>query len=320
MLGDMYDEKHRATAITLMTTVMGVGQIAGPLLGGFVGPVYGWRLPFILASAPNLLFLILFYIFVHEPKRGAGEDSIKEMIEAGLVYPRTIKLSDYARLAQVKTNIFLIIQGIIGMIPWGALPLFIVKFLNEHKGLSIQEATFVFMLFGAGNVIGTIVGGEIGGILMKHKAVYLPHFCTIANLAGTILCLIMFAALPPGTMISFILIGFIAACLISVTGPNVRTMIMDINVPENRGAIFSIFNLTDSVGAGIGPFFAGNLSVLFGLKMAMISSVAVWLPCALLMWITSFFFVADLKKEHQKISIVAEEMSQLKPSSKTFNM
>jgi MFS family permease len=33
-IGDMYGEKERAGAVAWMTTVMGIGQIAGQLVGG----------------------------------------------------------------------------------------------------------------------------------------------------------------------------------------------------------------------------------------------------------------------------------------------
>ncbi|MCL6589199.1 MAG: MFS transporter [Firmicutes bacterium] len=308
MLGDMYDEKNRATAVTLMTTVIGIGQIGGPLIGGYLGPVYGWRLPFKLVAAANLLTLVFFFLFTEEPKRGAGEESLKDLVEAGYRYPRTIKLADYINLAKIKTNIFLFTQGILGMIPWGAIPFFMVKFLNIHKGLTIQDATTIFTLFGVGNIVGTIAGGELGGWFLKKNAPDLPRFCAISNLAGTGVALIMFTILPPGSIASFLILGFLGSCLLSVTGPNIRTMILDTNPPENRGAIFSIFNLTDSVGAGVGPLFAGLISVAFGLNKAMIASTVIWVPCSFLLWLCSLVLRGDIDKLHQKIDSVAQEM------------
>ncbi|HTP59758.1 MAG TPA: MFS transporter, partial [Spirochaetia bacterium] len=38
LIGDMYNDKERASAVTWMVTVIGVGQIIGQMLGGYIGP------------------------------------------------------------------------------------------------------------------------------------------------------------------------------------------------------------------------------------------------------------------------------------------
>ncbi len=308
MLGDLYDEKKRAIAVTWMTTVIGVGQILGQLVGGYLGPVYGWRFPFIAISVPNLLILVLFYILVTEPKRGASEESLRRMIAEGYVYTKTIKLSDYISLAKIKTNVLLFLQGAAGTIPWGAIPLFLVKFLSDIKFLTIEQATTIFLLFAIGNILGTITGGIIGSKLLKKNASYLPLFCSITTLIGTAITLYLFLFIPAGELIGTCIFGLIAAFFASMTGPNMRTMLLDVNVPENRGAIFSIFNLTDSVGNGLGKYVAGNLSVMFGLTAAISVSAAFWIPCAIFLWLIARTFQKDIDGMHQKLNQVATEI------------
>ncbi len=308
MLGDLYDEKKRAGATAWMTAAIGVGQIIGLILGGYVGAPFGWRLPFILASAPNILVLILFFILVPEPQRGASEESVNKLIEEGYLYPKTIKLSDYKSLLKIKTNVYLFLQGLMGTVPWGAIPLFIVKFFNENKGLTIGQATTVFLLFGGGYTIGIVFGGIFGGYMFKKKPSLLPKFCAVTTIIGGAIAFMMFTLLPSGNLIFALLSGFTAAFFVSMTGPNMRAMLLDTNVPENRGAIFSIFNLTDSAGTGIGKFFAGMLSVSLGLSTAMAISAAFWLPCSIVLWFTAFVFPKDIDTLHSKMKTVAREM------------
>lgn len=230
------------------------------------------------------------------------------MIEEGYLYPKTIRLSDYISLASIRTNVYLFAQSIVGTVPWGAIPLFLVKFLNEDKGMTIGQATTIFLLFGAGVTVGTIVGGMWGGALLKAKVPYLPRFCAVTTFAGAGVALVLFIAAPAGNIVWMLLLGFIASFLTAMTGPNMRTMLLDTNVPENRGAIFSIFNLTDSVGTGIGKWFAGILSVMFGLNFAISVSAALWIPCAILLWLCSYIFQPDIKRLHEKMKTVAEQM------------
>ena len=315
MLGDMYSEKERAVAVTWMTTVMGIGQIAGELLGGYLSPSFGWRLPFILVAVPNLLILVIFHLIVAEPKRGMREEAFEELVDAGFVYPKTIKLRDYLNLIKVRTNIYLFIQGILGTIPWGAIPLFLIKFLNENKSLSIAAATTTFLLFGIGNVVGTIGGGIIGGALLKKKPSYLAHFCALTTVLGAVATLALFILVPAGNLEITLILGFIASFLVSITGPNVRTMLLDTNLPENRGAIFSIFNLTDSVGTGIGKYVAGLLSVSYGLGMAMNLSTVVWFPCAVFLGFCAVALPRDIRTLHEKLAVVAAGAKDRTPSA-----
>ncbi|MHB8064032.1 MAG: MFS transporter, partial [Ruminiclostridium sp.] len=264
MLGDMFDEKKRAGAVTWLVTVMGVGQIAGMAIGGYLGPAFGWRIPFIVATIPGIIATVFFCLFVSEPKRGVSEESLKDLIAEGYVYSRTIKLSDYIGLAKVRTNVYLFIQGLVGTIPWGATLLFLIKFLTQNRGFSTEQATTVFLFFGLGTIVGIVAGGTLGGRLFKKKEALVPILCSITTFAGSVVALMIFV-LPLGNNLPVtILLGFSASFILSITSPNVKKMLMDVNVPENRGTIYSVFNLTDSVGTGIGKWIGGILSVSFG--------------------------------------------------------
>ncbi|MGA2614887.1 MAG: MFS transporter [Spirochaetia bacterium] len=308
LIGDMYGEKERASAVTWMVTVIGLGQIIGQLLGGYLGPALGWRFPFIVSALPGLIVLPFFYFFVSEPKRGATEESLKALIDGGYVYSRTIKLSDYVQLVKVRTNLYLFVQGLVGTIPWGAIPLFLVKFLSESRGFSIQEATTVFLFFGIGTTLGTIFGGLAGGALFKRKPSWLPLLCAITTFAGAFMAMLIFI-LPLGKdLLLTLAFGLVASFIASVTNPNVKTMLLDVNVPENRGSIFSIFNLTDSVGTGFGKFIGGILSVALGTGAALSISSAMWIPCAVLLLVISYIFSGDIRRMQQKLQAAASQM------------
>ncbi len=308
LIGDMYGEKERASAVTWMVTVIGLGQIIGQLLGGYLGPALGWRFPFIVSALPGLVVLPFFSFFVTEPKRGATEESLKALFDSGAVYSRTMKLSDYANLVRVPTNLYLFVQGLVGTIPWGAIPLFLVKFLSEDRGFTIQEATTVFLFFGIGTTLGTIFGGLWGGALFKRKASYLPLLCSITTFAGALVGMLIFI-LPLGKNLLLTLgLGLLASFIASVTNPNVKTMLLDVNVPENRGSIFSIFNLTDSVGTGLGKLVGGLLSVAIGMGAALSISAAMWIPCALLLVVISYIFSGDIRKMQEKLQSAASQM------------
>jgi predicted MFS family arabinose efflux permease len=309
IIGDIFDEKGRPMATGIVSVAIAVGNIVGTLIGGYLGSGGDWRLPFIVASVPNFLFILLFWLFSPEAKKAASEEATRELVEAGLVYPKTIKLSDYAGLFRNRTNLYLLLQGIAGTIPWGSF-FFINKYLNENKGLTIAAATNVFLFFGLGMITGTVIGGQAGGAIFRRAPKRLPLFCSLTTLGGA-LAVIYVVLWAPSNFVILSASGFMAAFLAAMTGPNMKTMLLDVNAPEQRGAIFSIFNLTDSLGTGLGRSVAGLLSGALGLALSLAICSTLWILCSVLLLVVSIYFLADVEALRESMKRIAKEMKEL---------
>jgi predicted MFS family arabinose efflux permease len=308
LVADFFSEKERAKATALISGAIGLGSVLGMIIGGYGGAAWGWRVPFILVSAPNFLFALLFWLSVKEPPRALSEENLREMIEQGFVYPRSIQLSDYKRLFTIPTNLLLFLQGMAGTVPWGAIPLFLVAYLQRVKGFDLTSATTVFMFFGLGNIVGIVSGGLVGGVLYRKAPSRVPLFSGITTIVGAGMAVVVFTA-PLVSYWTIVALGFLTAMMASLTGPNVKTMLMNVNVPENRGAIFSIFNLTDSLGTGFGRFVGGWMVQLLTIGPALAISSLFWLPCGLLLILLVNRFPRDVERLRDVMRKLGEEMA-----------
>lgn len=290
LLSDYFTVEQRGFANTMINTVSGLGTVLGMLAAGFIGPVYGWRLPFIVAAVPNFVLVPLFYFFAREPKRGQAEPELRELVAEGAYRGR--ERPNYLAMARVKTNVLSFIQGIPGCVPWGVLTFAIPIYFVREKGFSVQAATMIMMIFGAGVLAGGFVGGLIGTKLYSIKKSLMPIYLGIVVYVGMFLAygVVAYPAHAGMTFLQLLgpmslafLIGFVA----SMVGPNPKTILMNVNLPENRGSISSVFNLTDSIGNGVGPFLGGLLSVSFGMTRALYIAITFWALCGF--W---WFFVS----------------------------
>lgn len=310
LIGDMFDEVSRGKIVAILASAMSIGGIFGMIVGGFVGPAFGWRIPFILVSLPNIVLALIAFFVLKEPKRGAFEKGIGELVQAGYAYPKLPKMQDYAKLITVKTNLFLFFQGILGTVPWGAIPYFLVEYFRRERNLSVETATLIFLVFGIGSILGTVIGGWIGSKLYRMSKPSVPIFCAITTALGVWLTVLTIDYSAVGSRGLFVLgiLGLSAALMDSLTGANVKFMLLNVNEPQDRGRIFSIFNLTDSLGTGVGRWIGGSLSVLLGsLGAAMKVSAYFWFGCSIFLFLLTFYFAKDVRSLEEKMVALGQE-------------
>ncbi len=83
---------------------------------------------------------------------------------------------------------------------------------------------------------------------------------------------------------------------VSYAGPNVRAIVSQVNLPEDRGTIFGLFNILDNVGKATGPLLGGPMiewlrggmgySKPLAYQYTLLIGALFWIPCALTwLWI-----------------------------------
>jgi hypothetical protein len=95
--------------------------------------------------------------------------------------------------------------------------------------------------------------------------------------------------------------------IIALTGPSMKTRLLDGNEPVQRGSILSVFSLADFLGSGLGRSVAGLLSGTLGLTLR--STLRI--PCSVLPLIVSLYFFAGVKKLREPIKRGVSEMKAL---------
>ncbi|WP_164541561.1 MFS transporter [Fervidobacterium sp. 2310opik-2] len=312
IVGDLFGHKERGKVVSILGLASTVGSILGMLVAGYTANILGWRIPFILVSAPNIILIPLIWYYLDEPKRAAHEEGFES---TEVEYKYSIKLSDYANLVKIKTNLLLFFQGIAGTVPWGAIPYFMIEFFRREKGMDLNQATTMFLIFALGSIAGNVIGGIVGEKLYSISRRLVPLVSAVTTILGVFFTVWVFKFnYMPGTFLIFGLLGFVAAMMDSYTGPNVKMMLLNVNEPKDRGRIFSIFNLTDSVGTGIGRFVGGALSVSLGSMAAALElSAYFWFICGFFLMLTAWYFdteVEALNKKMRELALRSREIGE----------
>ena len=129
---------------------------------------------------------------------------------------------------------------------------FLNDYFSSERGMTVEMATLSLVLFAMGGFFGQGVGGFLGQYLYNRDKRW-P--CVLMGCTTIISVLPMFYLLNTSEIGDplFFIVCIFAGFIIAMNGPNVRSVLQNVCVPETRGTAFAFFNLFDDVGKGAGP-------------------------------------------------------------------
>lgn len=276
LLADYFPSNMRSAATGYLGLVVGLGIGGGQLLAGLTGPEYGWKISFIIVSVPNFIFLLLYAIFATEPKRGKSDKSSADITR--------INYSIIKDLVSKKTNILVFLQGIAGTVPWSVFFVYLTDYLAQDIGYSVQMASLVVFIIGLSAMIGGFSGGLIGNKLYNINPKYQPLLSAVCTFIGMVPTAFLINLNPVGQNASVtypLVLGVFSGFFITITAPNMKAVLMNVNHPNTRGMAFSIYNLADGLGRGFGPFIISFFILQFGRQWGFNIANGIWFFCGI---------------------------------------
>ena len=156
-VADLFSERWRGRIFGVFYLAIPVGFAAGYLLGGHLGPHYGWRFPFYMAATPGFLLGIA-VVFLKEPERGTY-DTIAETAERGTLLGLARNPAYLAATLGMAAMTF----SLGGILVW------IPQFLNTERHYTLEAANSIFgVIVVVDGLLASISGGLLGDYLLKR--------------------------------------------------------------------------------------------------------------------------------------------------------
>jgi MFS family permease len=224
----------------------------------------------------SLLFLTTF-----DTPRGYREPELQELYADGGTYDYEIDLAQVKDLKKVRTNKWLVLQGLTAQVAYGSL--IWVPLLYQEKviaeGYSQATGQQVGGLFAAMFTIGalfSILFGHIGDRWQRRNLSGRAYVSAIGILGAIPFFLVFFwiplkgldvtdgastATFIPEVLQSIVtnpwvgaafLTALIALALTSADSPNWFALISEVNLPEHRGTVFGVGNFVNGLGRATG--------------------------------------------------------------------
>jgi len=253
MISDYFKPEKRATALSIYSTGIYIGILVGFLMGGYLNQHLGWRAAFFALGIPGIIFSLLFYTTVKEPRRGAtdaGDALVSKAHSPGEVIKFLYSTRTFVYLALATGLHVFCIYGLVNWAP---------SFLSRLHGMKNSEiGVLLGLIFGIGGGIGTFAGGWLTDYFgKKDKRWYLkiPAYAIIAS--------IFFAAgalFLQNTFFSVVCLGLCASLHSMYLGPSIA--VVHSLVPASMRALSSaiLFLVLNLIGLGFGPLVVGMIS------------------------------------------------------------
>ena len=226
-VADSFPEKLRGRIFGIFYLAIPVGTAAGYLLGGKLGPDFGWRFPFYIAAAPGFL-LALAVAFLPEPPRGQF-DSLKETPERGTILG----------LARNRAFWTVTLGMSAGTFSLGGIQVWMPTFLSVARGYSLQQANLIFGgIVVVCGIVASLVGGWLGDRLLPRMkgAYYFVSALSMALGVPVMIAALFFRGpimLPAIALAAFFLLvntSPLNTALVNAVGAHVRATAIAINI------------------------------------------------------------------------------------------
>ncbi len=265
LITDYVPKEQRASAIAFYSIGTPLGTLVGMAMGGLVADAHGWRVAFMVAGAPGVIFALIAAFTLIEPRR---------QLAADIAARAASQISFAAALAVLATKktfwLVALAASIKAFIGYGYAP-FIASFFFRNHGPELAQLAANFGLKSAGflglalGLIGGtagVVGAWLGGLLADRLgAKDLRAYVTVPAIASLVTIPIFITAVSLDAPMAAIGLLAINALLATLWYGPVYATAQSIVEPHMRATASAVLLLTiNLIGLGIGPVAVGLLS------------------------------------------------------------
>ncbi|KAF8098971.1 hypothetical protein N665_0255s0046 [Sinapis alba] len=265
-IADSYKDGTRGAGFGLLNLIGTIGGIGGGVVatvmaGSEFWGVPGWRCAFIMMATLSAVIGLLVFLFVVDPRKHIEREEL-------MVHKISVWNDSWAAtksVVKVRTFQIIVLQGIVGSLPWTAMVFFTMWF--ELIGFDHNQTAALLGVFATGCAIGTLMGGIIADkmsrIYPNSGRVMCAQFSAFMGIPFSI---ILLKAIPQSreSYLIFSITLFLMGLTISWCGSAVNApMFAEVVPPKHRTMIYAF----DRAFEGSFSSFAAPLVGILSEKM-----------------------------------------------------
>ncbi|CAG7886142.1 unnamed protein product [Brassica rapa] len=265
-IADSYKDGTRGAGFGLLNLIGTIGGIGGGVVatvmaGSEFWGVPGWRCAFIMMATLSAVIGLLVFLFVVDPRKHIEREEL--MVQKISVWNDSWAATK--SVVKVRTFQIIVLQGIVGSLPWTAMVFFTMWF--ELIGFDHNQTAALLGVFATGCAIGTLMGGIIADkmsrIFPNSGRVMCAQFSAFMGIPFSV---ILLKGIPQSreSYLTFSITLFLMGLTISWCGSAVNApMFAEVVPPKHRTMIYAF----DRAFEGSFSSFAAPLVGILSEKM-----------------------------------------------------
>jgi DHA1 family multidrug resistance protein-like MFS transporter len=262
LLASVTPDEHSGRALGILQTGNVAGNLCGPLLGGVLVEVTGYRGVFFLTGCLLLLASVIVMLFVHEPKRAQHRK-------------KRTAVSQWKALRPLVPVFVASLTAQVGMMSIEPIVTVYAKTLWTGNHLALI-AGLVVATTGIANLIGSPLLGRLGDKYGQRKILIVA--LTMAGVA--------FLPQALATGIAMLLVGrFLLGLFVGGVIPSLNVLVKKLAPRDMQAMAFGFNSSATFLGNMIGPLLGSTVAAHYGIRCVFYVTMAVlfWNAATLLL-------------------------------------
>jgi len=260
IVSDYYPPHKRASALAIYSTGIYIGILFGYMIGGWIDENYGWRMAFFALGLPGVLYAMIVFLTVKEPRRGMSDNRLNND-DAIAVRRSKDFLEVLTLLLKKKTFVFIsLAAGFNAFVTYGIGNFFAPFLARIHHMETASIGVALGLVVGVGGITGTYAGGYFADRLGKRD---IRWYLYVPILAGLVVVPFSITSFLHGDLTLVLACNAVATFLTAVyMGPSLAVIhnLVDAHTRALASAVF--FLILNLIGLGLGPLTIGYISDL----------------------------------------------------------
>jgi predicted MFS family arabinose efflux permease len=293
VLGDLYSQRRRGSAIAALAIGGLVGLSLGATLAGVLNDHFGWHIAFLLLGIPGVVIAALMWLTVPEPVRGSKDGGLRHDPLAATTWGSLKHIFSIPSVCLMALAQCVLASAQLSWLTW--LP---KLFMNVHH-LTAQQMSIVYgVVVGLGALVSIVAGGLLSDWLTKFGPRWRMYYVAASLLLSAPLAA---AGVLSGDLKIAIIQIFLYTLLAGGVTPAAGAAGLGVVRPTMRALMTAVlFFAVFAVGGTIGPLAIGMatdaLQKTYGddaIRYALLISPALLVVAGLIFFAASFFLDRD---------------------------
>ena len=266
VIADMSTPENRGRAVAMRNSSMRLGQLMGPVLGGFIAVTWGLPQVFVVNGVSKFLVMFITLYLIGETRPDRRREKVEERTSLRADLLPIVLSRAFIALALTTIAAALIGQSMVqAMFPIAG---------KVEAGLIESEIGLLITVAG----ILTLVCSFPNGVLVDRFGRKMSLVPGLLVAAGAAVILSRMGDFN-GALIGMVVLGAATAMTMGAT----QAFAMDLAPEDKRGAFLGVTASFQSFGSAVGPLTAGAIAELWGFGTAFIAVAVFLVVCALVM-------------------------------------